>query len=260
MDDAEQVVRVAAEWLAQGRKVCVATIVAREGSAPREVGAKMAVSDRGETVGSIGGGGLEQEVVKRAERALEDGRPAVIEFDLGAERSEVDAFCGGTVSVLLEPLGDSCRLFVIGAGHVGAALARAARVVGFAVTVVDDRKEFLSAEVLGPGVDGVVASAAEAGDLGIDSKASVVICTRGHSLDKEWLRAVARLGPRYVGMLGSREKATKISGELGGEGVPADFLGRVRTPVGLPIDAVTPEEIAISIVAELVMERRAGTR
>ena len=260
MGEAEQVVKVAAEWLASGRQVCMATVVDREGSAPRDIGAKMAISGKGETIGTIGGGALESEVVKRALRALEDGLPAVVEFDLAAGRSKVDAFCGGKISVLLEPMGATSRLFVVGAGHVGAALARAACAAGFAVTAIDDRRQYLAEEVLGEGVKGVVATPAEAGDLGIDSKSFVVICTRGHSLDKDWLREIARLGPRYVGMLGSREKAAKIFGELGLEGVERDFLERVRTPVGLPIEAVTPEEIAVSIVAELVMERRAGKR
>ena len=258
MGDIEEVVKSAGEWLAKGRRVAIATIVAREGSAPREVGAKMAVSDTGETVGSVGGGGLEGEIIRRARRALENGRPAVEEFDLRGESAAIDAFCGGKVSVFIEPLGENRRLFVFGAGHVGKALAGTAQAVGFAVTVIDDREEFLTAEALGEGAVGVAASPAEISRLGIDRAAFVVICTRGHSLDKDWLRAVSACAPRYVGMLGSAEKARKVFTELKGEGVPGEFLAGVRTPVGLAIGAETPDEIAVSIAAELVMEWRKG--
>lgn len=256
MGDLEQVVRVVGEWLAEGRRAAIATIVAREGSAPRQVGAKMGVADTGETVGSIGGGGLELEIIRRARRALEDGRPALEEIELRGQSNEIDAFCGGKVSVFIEPLGETRRLFVLGAGHVGRALARAAQAAGFAVTVVDDRKELLLEQSLGASVAGVAASPAGVSGLGIDRASFVVICTRGHSLDKDWLRAVSGLAPRYVGMLGSAEKAKKVSAELEREGVPRDFLAGVRSPVGLAIGAETPDEIAVSITAELVAEWR----
>lgn len=256
MGDLEQVVMVVGEWLAKGRRAAIATIIAREGSAPRQVGAKMGVSDTGETVGSIGGGGLELEIIRRARRALDDGRPTLEEIDLRGESAEIDAFCGGKVSVFIEPLGESRRLFVLGAGHVGKALARTARAAGFAVTVVDDRKELLTGQALGEGMVGQPASPAEVSALGIDRAAFVVICTRGHSLDKDWLRAVSGLSPRYVGMLGSAGKAKKVSAELEREGVAREFLAGVRSPVGLAIGAETPDEIAVSITAQLVAEWR----
>lgn len=254
--DLEDVVRAAGEWLAEGKRVAIATIIAREGSAPRQIGAKMAVSEAGETVGSVGGGGLEGEIIRRAKRALDDGRPGLEEFDLGGEAAGIDAFCGGKVSVFIEPLGESRRLFVFGAGHVGKAVARIAQAVGFAVTVVDDREELLTKEALGEGVVGMVASPAEISRLGIDGRAFVVICTRGHSLDKDYLRAASAVRPGYVGMLGSAEKAKKVFDQLELEGVPREFLAGVRTPVGLAIGAETPSEIAVSIAAELIQQWR----
>jgi xanthine dehydrogenase accessory factor len=258
--DAEQVLKTASRWLAQGRQVCLATVVAREGSAPREVGAKMAVSDAGETAGSIGGGGLENTIIARARQTMEDGRPALVEYDLSGEAKGLDALCGGKVSVFIEPLGETKRLFVIGAGHVGRSLARVAQWVGFAVTAVDDRQEFLGRDALGKGVAAVCASPGEAASLGIDSRCFVVVCTRGHSLDKEWLRAIAPFRPRYVGMLGSREKARRVIDELRGEGLPSEFVDQVRSPVGVPIQAVTPEEIAISIAGDLILQWRTSRR
>jgi xanthine dehydrogenase accessory factor len=254
--DIEQVIIVVGQWLAAGRRAAIATIVAREGSAPRQVGAKMAVSDTGETVGSIGGGGLDLEMIRRAKHAIESGLASTEEIDLRGASTKIDAFCGGRVSVFIEPLGESRRLFVFGAGHVGKALAGAARAAGFAVTVVDDRQELLTGEALGDGVAGIAASPAEISRLGIDPAAFVVICTRGHSLDKDWLRAVSAVAPRYVGMLGSAEKARKIAGELEKEGVAKDFLAAVRSPVGLAIGAETPDEIAVSITADLIAEWR----
>jgi len=215
-------------------------------------------------VGSVGGGGLELEIVARAKHALDDGRAAVVEFDLsgkgGGKGASADALCGGKVSVFIEPLGETRRLFVIGAGHVGRAIARMAHWVGFAVTVVDDREDLLAVDALGKGIAGVCGSPDAAGKLGLSEQDLVVICTRGHALDKEWLRAVAGVAPRYVGMLGSREKARQVSEDLLAEGIAADFVRRVRTPVGLPIEAETPEEIAVSVVAEVILEWRKGKR
>jgi xanthine dehydrogenase accessory factor len=258
--EAEGVLRTANQWLTHGRRVCLATVITRQGSAPREVGAKMAISDSGETVGSVGGGGLELEIVARAKRALEDGKAAVVEFDLSGKGASPDALCGGKVSVFIEPLGETRRLFVIGAGHVGRAIARMAHWVGFAVTVVDDREDLLGAEALGKGIAGVCASPDAAGKLGVDSTALVVVCTRGHALDKDWLRMLAGVAPRYVGMLGSREKARQVAEDLVAEGIAADFVSGVHTPVGIAIEAETPEEIAVSVVAELILEWRRGKR
>jgi xanthine dehydrogenase accessory factor len=256
MGDTERVLRTAGEWLAAGRMVCLATIIRREGSAPREAGSKMAICASGETAGSIGGGGLEREIIARAKGALEDGRVSIVDFNLGEQSPELDSVCGGKVSVLLEPLGNSRRLVVAGAGHVGKAAARLAHWVGFAVTLVDDREEFLKDDDLSQEILRVTASPAGVADLGITAATLVVICTRGHSLDKDWLRAVAPARPRYVGMLGSREKARKILAALEADGVGAEFLRAVRTPVGLEIGAETPEEIAVSIVGDLIMEWR----
>jgi xanthine dehydrogenase accessory factor len=259
MGDAEQVLKAVGEWLAQGRKVCLATIVSREGSAPREVGAKMAIRDDGLTAGSVGGGGLEQTITAKARQVLEAGQASIIDFDLSGKSPNLDALCGGKVSVFMEPLGEARRLFVFGAGHVGRAVSRAAALVGFSVILVDDRMDYLGREGLPESVSPVQASPGDLGSkLQVDESAFVVVATRGHSLDKDWLRAIAASRPRYVGMLGSREKAKAVRSELEGQGVARAFLETLRTPVGLAIEAVTPEEIAVSIVGELILEWRKG--
>jgi xanthine dehydrogenase accessory factor len=165
------------------------------------------------------------------------------------------------MSVFLEPLGHARRLFVIGAGHVGKAVARLAGEVGFSAVLVDDRADMLRDKHPAVGVATEVATPDDfSSKIDIDEASFVVICTRGHSLDKDWLRELAPLRPRYIGMLGSRHKAKKILDVLAGDGVAAEDLSRVHVPVGLDIKAVTPEEIAVSIVGQLVLEWRSGAQ
>jgi xanthine dehydrogenase accessory factor len=257
MNDAEEVIRIANDWLAHGERVCIATIVKREGPAPRGVGAKMAISSGGGVVGTIGGGAAEKQVIDRAREALAEGKPVVVDFDLSGGDKGLDSVCGGSMSVFLEPLGQSRQLFIMGAGHVGKAVARLAREVGFAPVLIDDRKDVLDGDNLPAGARGEAATPDDfASNLDIDTTSFVLICTSGHSLDKEWLRVLTPLRPRYMGMLGSRHKAETIFEELESDGISPDDLARVHVPVGLDIKAVTPEEIAVSIVGQLVLEWR----
>jgi xanthine dehydrogenase accessory factor len=257
MDDAAHVVRTAGRWLEHGEKVCIATVIKREGSGPREIGAKMAIASSGETAGSIGGGAVEKKVIERAQDVLKQGRPALVTFDLSGQVSDLDAMCGGIVTVFMEPLGQIRRLFVFGAGHVGKALSRLAGQVGFAITLIDDRDDYLADESLTGHVRTARATPADWQDkITIDETSFVVICTRGHSLDKQWLRELVAVKPRYLGMLGSKHKVGRILEELRKEGVSPQALAQVHAPVGLPIKALAPEEIAVSIVAELILEWR----
>ena len=259
MDEPGEILKAASRWLDEGRRICLATVVRRAGSAPREVGAKMVITADGRSAGSIGGGGAEKAVLDRMRLALEDGKPAMVDLDLSGQDEDLDALCGGGVSVFIEPMGEARRLIVLGAGHVGVALAGLARDSGFAVTLVDDREEYLNAPFPGSGIDRLRADPDEYGALHLDGNTFVVICTRGHQLDKEWLGNIVGLKPRYLGMLGSKHKAESIFGLLEREGVRRDLLDRVRTPVGIDIGALTPTEIAVSIVAELIAEwRKAG--
>jgi xanthine dehydrogenase accessory factor len=252
MDDPEGILAIANRWLSEGRGICLATVIRRKGSAPREVGAKMVMAADGEISGSIGGGGAEKEIMEHMTKALETGEPAVIELDLSGRTDDLDAMCGGEISVFIEPMGRARTLVVIGAGHIGVALAGLARRSGFAVTLVDDRKEYLAGPGPAEGVKKVCAVPEDYEALCVDGSSFVVICTRGHSLDKDWLQRLVTLRPRYLGMLGSRNKARSIFNALEEEGVAREALDRVRTPVGLDIGALTPMEIAVSITAELI--------
>ena len=253
MGEIEQVLEKANEWLRAGRKVCIATVIEARGSSPRMAGAKMVISSAGETFGTVGGGAVEKKVLDAAPDLLREGGAKVMEFDLSGRSADVDSVCGGSMRVFLEALGEYRKLFIIGAGHVGRALAGIAGAAGFAATLVDDREEFLKGADLPPGLRCVKAGPDDfAARLDMDEFSSAVIATRGHALDREWLGALAGAGLKYVGMVGSRRKIESVYAALRSEGVPEDYLSRVHAPVGLDIEAETPGEIAVSIAAELI--------
>jgi xanthine dehydrogenase accessory factor len=161
--------------------------------------------------------------------------------------------------VFLEPVGVVLRLFVFGAGHVGRAVAALAATVGFSVVLVDDRREYLGPEGLPAGVMTIEADPTCFGqrlDVGADDY--VLVASRGHSLDLEWLVELVPVRPRYVGMLGSRKKSEGVRRALSQRGVVESDIDRLHAPVGLSIGADTPEEIAVSILAEMIKERRMG--
>jgi xanthine dehydrogenase accessory factor len=260
LGEVERIIEKANEWLRSGHKVCMATVIEARGSTPRGAGAKMVVSSAGEAFGTVGGGSVEKKVMDTVPAVLRTGEPVLLDFDLSGESDELDSVCGGGMKVFLEALGEYRGLFVIGAGHVGRALARAAGAAGFAVTLVDDREEFLLGDDLPPSVRTVKASPGDLGSrLDMDAESFVVIATRGHALDKEWLGGVSGLGLRYVGMVGSQRKVETVYAALRQEGVPEDFLKDVHAPVGIDIEAETPEEIAVSITAELIKIWRGGS-
>ena len=232
----------------------VATVVSVGGSTPRGAGAKMVVHPDGRTLGTIGGGAIESDVIERA-RALADSRdPILLSFDLA---EDVGMTCGGEMSIFLEPIAGAPSVTVIGGGHVGQAVANVAKQAGFRVAVVDDRRELVSRERF-PTADLRLVGGIEllGGDLKVDESSFVVVVTRGHRFDKEWVRAVVGLRPAYIGMIGSAEKVRRAFDELEREGVPKSTLEGIHAPIGIDIGAETPDEIAVSVVAEIIAVRR----
>jgi xanthine dehydrogenase accessory factor len=244
------------EWRS-GRRAVLATVVRASGSTPRTVGARMVVLADGSTFGTIGGGAFEAVVTGDAKALLEkpDPAPEVKRYTFTEHGDDaLGMACGGTAEVLLEASGAGARLVIFGAGHVGLALAKLSATVGFAPELVDDRPG--SCEAAREAAVGRVwscdASYVEGvPPLGPDCYVAVV--TRCHRTDRLALKRVLGRPLRYVGLIGSRRKKTVIFGELEREdGVPQAELARVRCPIGLPIGGETPEEIAVSIVAELL--------
>jgi xanthine dehydrogenase accessory factor len=257
----EEVFAAANEALARGETVALVTIVRAQGSTPQRVGAKMLVYADGRTVGTIGGGCYEHDAFWKAREAIAGGTPSLIRYELSDDFAEENGLvCGGQMDVYIEPLTAAPRLYIIGAGHVGWHLARLAHEAGFRIHVVDDREKFANAERF-PGaevaVDDIAAWLAAAD---IPPDAFVTIVTRGHQHDLSALRALVARPLRYLGMIGSRAKVVRVYDALVQEGIPADSLLRVHAPIGLDLGAVTPAEIAVSIVAEMVAVRHGRDR
>jgi xanthine dehydrogenase accessory factor len=240
--------------LERGEAAALVTIVATTGSTPQRVGAKMLVFADGRIVGTIGGGCYENDAFWKAREAIDHRRPELVHYELSDDfAQETGLICGGQMDVYIEPIEPSPELYVIGAGHVGFHLARLAHEVGFRVHIVDDREKFANNERFPTAeevvVDDIPTWVARAN---LPPHAYAVIVTRGHTNDLEALRALAPIDLRYLGLIGSRAKVARIYEALAADNMPAERLKRVHAPIGLDIGAVTPQEIAVSILAELI--------
>lgn len=253
-----EVLEAAIEAARSGEAAALVTIVATTGATPRKAGARMLVHADGRLLGSIGGGALEADLVARARAALGTGQTELASVELTAEGTgENGLVCGGTVQAFIEPLESVPTLLLFGAGHVAAAVARLARPLGFRIEVADDRTEQASRDRF-PEADRIVVEpfSSAAVRLSLGPQAYAVVATRGITSDAEALASVLGKGLRFVGLLGSRKKAEKLFEALRAEGHSDEALRQVRTPLGLAIGATNPEEVALSIVAELVAVRR----
>ncbi len=255
---------IAAEMVAAaegGPSVVVATLI-RVLAAGVDLGAKLLVHPDGSRLGGLGGGALEEAVAADALAALSDRRRSNAQAPYyTAAGQRVDGPDADAVyQVMLEVVEARPVLLVVGAGHIGQAVTRLGEHVGFSVAVVDDRPEFANRDRL-PEADRILCGDPTESLRGfpIDASTYVVLVSRGHRQDEQALREVATRGAAYVGMIGSRRRVTTVLQHLADEGLPAEALRRVRTPIGLDIGAETPEEIAVSIIAEIIQARRGGT-
>ena len=242
------------EALRRGEEVALVTIVASVGSTPQRVGAKMLVYADGRTVGTIGGGCYENEAFWKAREAIRSRKPETLKFELNDDfAQESGLVCGGQMEVFVEPVEPSPELYVFGAGHVGYFVAKLAHEVAFRVHVVDDREKFASEERFGKDIDVIVDHIPTWLDTHqLPPTAYAVIVTRGHTHDLDALRALAKQQLRYLGLIGSKAKVKRIFDALLEDGTPVDSLKAVHAPIGLDIGAITPQEIAVSILAELI--------
>jgi len=250
-----------ARLTAAGEPCALCTVVKTTGSTPGKTSMKMLVTRAGGFVGTVGGGCLEAEVLEAALESMRDERPRLLAFALN-ERDYPDSglLCGGQVEILVEPIVQP-RLVLFGGGHVAAAIARVAAPVGFRVVVCDDREEFVAEGRHPDAHERWSAPLAElARRIAPAEDDYVLAVTRGHDQDGEVLRALAEAGarPRYLGMIGSRSKRVQVEEKLRAAGVPDGFLEQVRSPMGLAIGARSHEEIAVSVVAEMIAVRRLG--
>lgn len=241
-----------------GHKGAVATIVNVRGSIPSFKSAKMLIRDDGSIAGTIGGGCVEADVWQAAREVIASERPRTLTFDLNQDpKYDTGLVCGGTLEVFIEPVLPAPQLYVFGAGHVGNEVSKAAARAGFSVTVADDRDIYANPgrfpeaqQVLADDFERVLSS------LTPNDSSYIVIVTRGHRDDMRVLRWAVQTEAKYIGMMGSRRKAITVFRELVKEGLKPQLFERVHSPIGLDIGSTTPEEIAVSIVAELIAIRR----
>jgi xanthine dehydrogenase accessory factor len=253
----QEVFAALSDALQQGEEVALVTIVASTGSTPQRVGAKMLVFADGRTVGTIGGGCYENDAFWKAREAIASRKPLSVKFELNDDfAQETGLVCGGQMEVFIEPVEPSPAVYVFGAGHVGYFVAKMAHEVGFRVHVIDDREKFANTERFADGIDVMVEQIPTwIENHRLPPTAYAVIVTRGHTHDLDALRALTTNPLRYLGLIGSKAKVKRIYDALLEEGVPPDSLREVHAPVGLDIGAITPQEIAVSILAELIAVR-----
>ena len=258
MDILEEVVRMKRA----GERGALATIVHTNDSIPSYESSRMLVRDDGSIVGTVGGGCVEADVWAAAKEVIISEQPRKMTFNLNHEAEfDTGLICGGTLEIFVEPVLPTPMLYIFGGGHVSTAVARVASQAGFKIGIVDDRAEFANTERF-PMATEIHTSYADAFEkIQPNSATYLLIVTRGHTGDMrvlDWaIRTEARgFSPRYIGMMGSKRKVIAVYKALEKEGLTFAQLDRVNAPVGLDIGALTPEEIAISITAELIAVRR----
>jgi xanthine dehydrogenase accessory factor len=253
MDLFEEVVKLRRS----GRRGALATIVHTNGSIPSYESSRMLVREDGSIAGTIGGGCVEAEVWAAAKEVMQAEAPRKMTFNLNNEANyDNGLICGGTLEIFVEPILPQPVLYIFGGGHVSMALANAASTAGFAIGVIDDRESFANRERF-PMAQEIFTSFEESFEkIKPNPSTYLVIVTRGHKDDMHVLRWAVGTSPRYIGMIGSKRKVLSVYRALEKEGVPLEKFAGVHAPVGLDIGALTPEEIAISIAAELIAVRR----
>ncbi len=251
--------------LERGTRVAWCTVVEKRGSGPRGVGTKMVVAEGGTTYGTIGGGPLEQALVEECGKALRERTARTVTFDMtrdaGPGTIPTGLICGGQMAVFIDVLEPDSRLIIVGSGHVAESLARLADVVGLSVTVVGDAAQQATDKRF-PHADRIVTGdvAAAIGELEVRPDDFVVIAHGAPDYDYTALKVMAEKKPAYIGLLGSRTKVAHLLERLRSDGTNAEDLTTLHAPVGVPIGAQTPEEIGISILAEVIQHKRERTR
>lgn len=241
-----------------GQKCALATIVEVNGSIPSYESAKILVREDGSMLGTIGGGCVEAEVWNAAREVIASEKPKHMTFSLGQDAAyDNGLICGGQLNVFIEAVIPEPAAIIFGAGHISKSLAQVSKMAGFAVTVVDNREAFANRERF-PDVEEVIAAEYEDAfeKLNVNTSSYLIIVTRGHRDDMRVLRWAITTEARYISMIGSKRKVIGVLREFEKEGLPREQFERIYAPMGLEIGAITPEEIAVSVAAEMIAVRR----
>lgn len=261
---AAEILEAANRLLREGKKIAICTVVEKIGSGPAEKGRKMLITEDGRTLGTIGGGeSFERGLKERALKAIKEGKPTSLKFAFygGTKENELDTglWCGGTMTVFIDVIEPKPKLVLVGSGHVALPTYRIADLLGFNVTVVDDMKDTMTKERF-PNArliyDENFEKALKKVEVNGNTYVAIVHGEPKHDLSA--LRRFARENVAYLGILGSKTKIGKLMDILRKEGIPERILKRISGPIGLDIGAETPEEIAVSIAAELIEKIRRG--
>jgi xanthine dehydrogenase accessory factor len=248
------------EAIGAARPVVLATVIDTSRSVPRHAGSKMLVFGDGSTVGTVGGGEMESRVIEQALAALTDGQTRSLEFSLLDPRKGDPGVCGGEVRLYLEPYMPAPVVYVVGCGHIGKAIVELAHWLGYRVVASDDRPEMVSEEALPLAdirISGPITEVLER--VPVTEDTHVVVVNRNMVVDLEVLPHLLKSPARSIGLMGSKRRWDTTRKELLARGCSEADLGRLRAPIGLELGAETPEEIAVSVLAELVMLRRTAT-
>ena len=250
-----EILKEAFERIDKGETIALVTVVEAKGSTPREVGTKMLVNKNGLVAGTIGGGMTEAKVIEEAKQVLKEGKGKLLIYHLTKEQAALDegAICGGEMKVFIDILQPKEEVLIFGAGHIAVCVSNLAKMVGFKVTIIDDRKEFANQDRF-PEADEIIVEEIEdaLSHLNITPSTYIIVLTRGHLKDEEVLTSVIRSGAAYIGMIGSRKKNTTVFQHLIKKGISQEELNKVHAPIGIDIGAQTPEEIAVSIIAQII--------
>jgi xanthine dehydrogenase accessory factor len=244
----------------RGEAAAMATVVRARGSVPRHAGSKMLVRGDGRIEGTIGGGEMEGRVVAEALQAIADGETRLLHYELSDPKAGDPGVCGGEVEVFVEPIGSRPTLVVVGGGHVGKAVVHLAHWLGFRTVVSDDRPEYATPQAVPEADEYIACSLAQLPSrLKIDAQTYFALTTRGVPVDVDGLPALLDTPAAFIGVIGSRRRWETAAQELAKKGVAADRIARVVSPMGLELHAETPEEIAVSILSQVIMLRRGGS-
>ncbi len=246
MEEQLAVLRALEEAIARREPAVLATVVEVRGASPAQPGFKLLLRADGSHIGNVGGGALEQEVLRQAGEVLRQGQARLVHYSLREEGEDaLGMLCGGDVTVFLEPFLPKPVLLIVGGGHIGRPLAEMARIVGYEVQVVDVRPERGDRKQLDPAA--------------ITADTYVVLITENHETDEAALRQVLATPAAYIGMIGSRRKVRTIFEHLRADGFHEEDLRRVRAPIGLDLGGRQPAEIALAILAEIECVRHGGS-
>jgi xanthine dehydrogenase accessory factor len=240
----------------EGRPAALATVIRSRGSVPRHETSKMLIFADGQMMGTVGGGDLESRTIKAGQEVIHSGQARLESYSLAGPTEGAVGVCGGEVEVFIEPILPPPTLLVLGCGHVGVAVAHLAKWLGFRVVVSDDREELCTPEHI-PDADLYLPGeiAAVLSQTPIDSQTYVVAVTRGYPFDVAAVPILLETDTPYIGIIGSRRRWATTVKELKAIGIAEESLKSVYAPIGLYLGEETPEEIAVSIMAEITMLR-----